>query len=118
MSVLNAIIEYVKEIRYNIGFLENDLQSVIDGDPIKVNWLKHPYKNRWFADPFILDVSEDEIIVLVEEWYDPIKRGRISKLIIDRHSYELKDLKVMIDEGFQMSFPAITRKSTILSFIS
>lgn len=111
MRILNTIIEYIKDYRYNIGFLENDLQSVIDGDSIKVHWLKHPYKNRWFADPFILDVSEDEIVVLVEEWYDPIKRGRISKLIIDKHSYELKDLKVMIDEGFHMSFPAITRKS-------
>lgn len=110
MSFFNSIIEYIKDYKYNIGFVENDLQSIIDGDPIKVNWLKHPYKNRWFADPFILDVNEDEIIVLVEEWYDPIKRGRISKLAIDRHSYELKDLKVMIDEGFHMSFPAITRK--------
>lgn len=110
MGIYNAIIEYIKDYKYNIGFVENDLQSIIDGDPIKVNWLKHPYKNRWFADPFILDVNEDEIIVLVEEWYDPIKRGRISKLIIDRHSYELKDLKVLIDEGFHMSFPAITRK--------
>lgn len=110
MGFMNAFVEYIKQIRYNIGFVENDLQSIIDGDPIKVNWLKHPYKNRWFADPFILDVSENEIIVLVEEWYDPINRGRISKLVIDRHSYELKDLKVMIDEGFHMSFPAITRK--------
>ena len=41
------------------------------------------YKNEgWFADPFILDVTKREIIVLVEEWYDSIQRGRISKLTI------------------------------------
>ena len=59
---------------------------------------------------FIFDVTDDDIIVLVEEWYDPIKRGRISKLVIDKKTFQLKDLKVMIDEGFHLSFPAITRK--------
>lgn len=103
--------DYVKATRYNIGFVEGSLQEVLNGNKIKVNWLKHSYKDRWFADPFILDVTKDAIIVLVEEWYDPINRGRISKLTIDKKTYELKALKVMIDEGFHMSFPAITRKA-------
>ena len=107
---MSRLLDYIKATKYNIGFVDGSLESVIEGEPIKVNWLKHSYKDRWFADPFILDVTESEIIVLVEEWYDPIQRGRISKLIIDKRSYELKDLKVMIDEGFHMSFPAITRK--------
>jgi hypothetical protein len=110
MKIIERILKYIKETKYNIGFVDGSIQSVLDGKEVKINWLKHPYKDRWFADPFILDVTEDDIIVLVEEWYDPIKRGRISKLIIDRKSYELKTLKVMIDEGFHMSFPAITRK--------
>ena len=111
MKIIELLLEKVKATRYNIGFVDGSLQSVLDGKEVKVNWLKHSYKDRWFADPFILDVTEDDIIVLVEEWYDPINRGRISKLIIDRKSYKLKTLKVMIDEGFHMSFPAITRKA-------
>ena len=107
---MGKIMDYIIAAKYNIGFVEGNLDSVIAGEPVRVKWMKHSYKDRWFADPFILDVTDDEIIALVEEWYDPIKRGRISKLIIDRHSYQLKDLKVMIDEGFHMSFPAITRK--------
>ena len=101
--------EYIKATKYNIGFVDGSLESIIAGEPMKVNWMKHSYKDRWFADPFILDVT-DEIIVLVEEWYDPIQRGRISKLIVDKSTYELKQLKVMIDEGFHLSFPAIVRK--------
>ena len=108
---MSRLLDYIKATKYNIGFVDGSLESIIQGEPIKVNWLKHSYKDRWFADPFILDVTENEIIVLVEEWYDPINRGRISKLIIDKYSYKLKELKVMIDEGFHMSFPAITRKS-------
>ena len=92
-----GIIQYIKEIKYNIGFIDGDLESVIKGDPIKVNWLKHSYKDRWFADPFILDVTESEILVLVEEWYDPIGRGRISRLTIDRKEYTLKDIKTILE---------------------
>lgn len=110
MRKLNSLLDYIKAIRYNIGFVKENVDDVINGKPITVNWLKHSYKDRWFADPFILDVTDDEFVVLVEEWYDPIQRGRISKLIVDRNTYELKSLKVMIDEGFHMSFPAITRK--------
>ncbi len=110
MKYFNSLLDYIKAIRYNIGFVEENVDDVINGKSITVNWLKHSYKDRWFADPFILDVTDDEFVVLVEEWYDPIQRGRISKLIVDRNTYELKSLKVMIDEGFHMSFPAITRK--------
>ena len=109
MRLLNRLQGYIKTTKYNIGFVEGTLHSVIGGAPIKVNWLKHHYKDRWFADPFILDVTDAEIAVLAEEWYDPIQRGRISKLIIDRKTFELKSLKVLIDDGSHMSFPAIER---------
>ena len=110
MGIISRVIHYIKDTKYNIGFIDGDLQSVMEGKPIKVNWLKHSYKDRWFADPFILDVTDNEIIVLVEEWYDPIQRGRISKLIIDKKTFKLKKLKVMIDTGSHLSFPAIDRK--------
>ena len=44
-----GIIQYIKEIKYNIGFIDGDIDSIIKGEPIKVNWLKHSYKDRWFA---------------------------------------------------------------------
>lgn len=110
MGLTSEIIKYIKETRYNIGFIDGDLQSVMEGEPIKVNWMKHHYKDRWFADPFILDITDNEIFVLVEEWYDPLQRGRISKLTIDKQTFELVNLKVMIETDFHLSFPAIDRK--------
>lgn len=111
MNIIDYIISYIKDTKYNIGFIDGDLESILNGEPIKINWLKHSYKDRWFADPFILDITDKEIIVLVEEWYDPIQRGRISKLTIDKHTYKLKDLKVMIEADHHLSFPAIERKT-------
>lgn len=105
--MMSKLLEYIKATKYNIGFVDGSLESIIEGEPIKVNWMKHSYKDRWFADPFILDVTDNEIIVLVEEWYDPIQRGRISKLIVDKSSLCLLELKIMIDEGSHLSFPSI-----------
>ena len=110
MIRMGKVLDYIKATKYNIGFVDGNLESIIAGEQIRVNWMKHPYKDRWFADPFILDVTDDEIIVLVEEWYDPIQRGRISKLVVDKTTYELKQLKVMIEESSHLSFPAIERK--------
>jgi hypothetical protein len=106
---MSRFFDFIKATKYNIGFVDGSLESVIHGEPIKVNWMKHPYKDRWFADPFILDITDNDFIVLVEEWYDPIQRGRITKLIVDRNTFELKGMKVMLDEGSHLSFPAITR---------
>lgn len=108
-GLMSKLLEYFKATKYNIGFVDGNLESIIEGEPIKVNWMKHSYKDRWFADPFILDVTDNEIIVLVEEWYDPLQRGRISKLIVDKSSFDLLELKVMIDEGSHLSFPSIER---------
>lgn len=110
MKLKDRLIHYIKDTKYNIGFIDGDLKDIIEGiQPIKVNWLNHPYKDRWFADPFILDVTDNEIWVLVEEWYDPINRGRISKLIIDKQTYKLKDILVLLELETHLSFPAIRR---------
>ena len=110
MRLKDRIIHYIKDTQYNIGFIDGCIKDVIEGDmPVKINWLKHSYKDRWFADPFILDVTDNEIWVLVEEWYDPINRGRISKLIIDKQTFELKEIIVLLELESHLSFPAIRR---------
>src|SRR5574344_2752409 len=104
---IKDIVKSLSDERWNIGFISNDLNSIMLSEPIKVNWVKHYYKDSWFADPFILDVTDEEIIVLVEEWYKPIKRGRISKITIDRTTFVLKDLRVTLELNTHLRFPLI-----------
>ncbi len=95
--------------RWNIGFIDFD-ENLIWKEPLgKIYWLKHAYKDRWFADPFILSVTDSEIEVLVEEFYDPIDRGRISKLVIDKNSYTLKKCIPILELDTHLSFPVIFR---------
>ena len=95
---------------WNIGFVENTLDEVIDGKPLKVRWLNHECKDRWFADPFILDVTEDKIFVLVEEFYYPHKRGRLAMLTIDKASNRLLKVNTILELDSHLSFPAIIRR--------
>ena len=107
-----GIKEFVKKLsseRWNIGFIDNNMDSIMNGDAISVRWMKHSYKDRWFADPFILDVTEKHIIVLVEEYYKPIGRGRISRLLIDRETMILKSLDIILELETHLSFPCIMR---------
>lgn len=77
-----------------------------------VRWNFHVVKapfDRWFADPFILDVTENDIIVLVEELEHKTNKGRLAKLIIDKHTYKIKEIKIIFELSTHLSFPAIFR---------
>lgn len=95
--------------KWEIGFVETPLSDVIGNADIKVRWIRHNYKDRWFADPFILDANDNEISLLVEEYLDFTGLGRISRLIIDRKTYCLKELIPVLELPTHLSFPAILR---------
>lgn len=71
--------------------------------------IKNPYKNKWFADPFILCSNKDSAELLVEEFDYDIGRGRIAKLVIDKEKNTIADCKILLDLPSHLSFPAIYR---------
>lgn len=97
---------------WNIGFIEADAKSIVSsGDrQVEVHWVKHNYKDRFFADPFILSVNERVIKVLVEDFPYYNKKGVISLLTIDRKTYTLMEKKIVLEQPFHMSYPFILRK--------
>ncbi|MDR2717123.1 MAG: hypothetical protein LBB89_03535 [Treponema sp.] len=94
---------------WNIGFVNLDIQNILEADTLNTIWMKHSYNDRWFADPFILSTTPEQIILLVEEYYLPLKKGRISRLIIDRKKYRLLSCDVVLELASHLSFPAIFR---------
>jgi hypothetical protein len=95
---------------YNIGFFNFD-EQVMSGN-VAIHWMAHSYKDRFFADPFILTVSGNEIKVLVEEYLYKDRRGRITLLTIKRDTYQLIRRKVLLDLPTHLSFPFIYRTET------
>ena len=96
--------------RWNIGFTETPLADILAGKPIQYHWMRHGFKNRWFADPFLLDVTDKEYVVLAEDFEDERGYAVISKLVVNRHTLELKEVKQLLDRGTHLSFPVIRRE--------
>lgn len=92
-----------------LAFVENDIQSILQGDRLKYILVKNPYKDRWFADPFIIDVSDTNYTLLVEEFLYELDKGRISKLTVDRRSMEITNSETVLELDTHLSFPAILR---------
>lgn len=70
-----------------------------------IKWLKHTYKDRWFADPFIIDETEDAYIVLVEEYMHSTRRGRLARLTVSKTSCILLKNETILDLNTHLSFP-------------
>ena len=95
---------------WNIGFCEQTTEELIQNKQLKsVKWLRHHYRDRWFADPFILQVTDNEIVVFVEECPIENPKGIISELVIDRKTMRLKERHVMLELDTHLSYPAILR---------
>lgn len=95
---------------WRIGFIINSIEDVIEGRELTFKWVDNPYKNRWFADPFILDVTDEYYIVLAEDYEDKKEYACISRLLIDKKTFHIVNVKKILDDGTHMSFPVIIRK--------
>jgi len=95
---------------WNIGFCELTPEEFVREKKLRpIKWLKHPYRDRWFADPFIYKVTEHEIIVFVEECPMENPKGIICELVIDRETIRLKERYVLLELDTHLSYPAIIR---------
>lgn len=90
--------------------MENSIEDLIKGEPISVSWVKNPYTDRWFADPHILDATDDVITLLAEEYSFSLRRGRIARLSIDRHTKTIVEMNIVLEQSTHLSFPAILRR--------
>lgn len=95
---------------WNIGFCDYTPENLIEKKSLpKIKWLKHPFRDRFFADPFILEVSATEIVVFVEEYVFANPPGLIVELVIDRKSMKLKQRYELLRLPTHLSYPAIIR---------
>lgn len=91
---------------YAVGIIEDfkfDSQ-----DPIfpKIHWIDtQGYTDGWFADPFIVEVNPDSIILFVEEYLFASSKGRISQIKVNRNDFTLTEVKPILELSSHLSFP-------------
>lgn len=107
---MNIIRKWQYNSYWNIGFCEQNPEELIQEKMLRpIKWLKHPYRDRWFADPYILRVTESEIVVFVEECPIENPKGIICELVIERNSFCLKERYELLELDTHLSYPAIIR---------
>lgn len=104
----------LRELRHNLwnlGFIEEGLKDTLTNKNPKIHWVKKRFNDRWFADPFIFDVTDCEIIILAEEYCYNVRKGRIARVVIDRKTYEEKCFEIILELPTHLSFPFIIRQN-------
>lgn len=103
--------KYLNNQNWNIGFTETSPDKLIQSGKLpKIHWLKHQYKDRFFADPFILNADESTVEVLAEEYeFKANSKGIIVKLDIDRNSMRLINRIELLKLETHLSYPFIER---------
>lgn len=92
---------------YNVGIINKKVGNVLKygiaaGD---ITWLKHNYKDRFFADPFMIKEDEDYYYILVEEYLFWEEKGKITLLKVKKVDFSLVERKIIIEEPTHLSFP-------------
>lgn len=101
----------LQSTKWNIAILDNSMQGIIAGDPLRYRIMEYNNKDTWYADPFILDVTDSEYHILAEEMQYSQEKARISKLIIDKKTMQLKQVTPLLSLPNHISYPAIIRKN-------
>lgn len=100
-QILKKTLTYYVYRDWNIGIA--DISETLD--PVNVKWMKHPYTDRWFADPFIVSENADTYIVLVEECLHSTGKGRLARLYISKENCELVKNETILELPSHLSFP-------------
>lgn len=115
MRFLQSIKDRLLHYTWDLAYGKYDEHIVFNGlIGVNLHVVKNPYKKKWFADPFVIEVTDLELHLLVEEFDSDVKRGRIAHLTIDKQTDRITDCKIILDQPTHLSFPAIYRVGEVI----
>ena len=108
-----------KKISYkewNVGFFNAIPEDLVSDniDLSNITWLRRDSKFHCYADPFILNVSDYTIDLLVEDILLGSKNvATICHLSVDKCTGEIIEKYTLIDDNIHNSYPLIIRGDTL-----
>ena len=112
-NMFERIISKNRVIAWNVGFILVQKRNILQMETVNILWLKHSYRDRFFADPFVLDYNDEQIRVLAEEYLYSTKKGHIVLLEINRKDYRLVRKVDFLDTDYHLSFPFVFQNEII-----
>lgn len=102
---LNLFHSKYADTTYNIGIVEHS-DRILEADTMpRIKWLKHNFKDRWFADPFIIAEDNKCFKILVESYFYKERVGKIGLIVADKQTFSLLRYKTVLDLPTHLSFP-------------
>jgi len=93
---------------WNVGIVESGLEDIFEHPGnMKISWVQHRYRDRFFADPFLYDQDQKYYYIYAEEFIFCERKGRISCLTVDKRTFKLLDIEVILNEPHHLSYPFI-----------
>lgn len=92
---------------YAVGIIESSADELIaKRNTPDIHWLDMgDYDDSWFADPFVAKVDDKEIELLVEEFVVAEKKGRLSKIVVNREDYTVRSVTPILSQSTHLSYP-------------
>jgi hypothetical protein len=101
-------------MQWSIGFAENDLANIIRNKKtdIRFKWLPPLKNNVSIADPFLLEVSNDTIQVLYED-FSMVNVDNYGKIVLGLFDKKLNIIlqKEILDSGLHSSYPLVFKEN-------
>lgn len=108
MELKKRLQKFLNNQNWNIGFAATSSEELVQQKRLgKVEWLKHSYKDRFFADPFVYSWNDEQIVVFVEELEFDKPVGRLTELIVDAKTKKLLGKHTLLQLNSHLSYPAI-----------
>lgn len=94
---------------FNIGIIDYTDDLIYRDRFPEIRWLQHGFRDRWFADPFILSADNETVTLLVEAYIYTKRKGVIGKITAGRQPFTLLEYETVLESDTHLSFPAIRR---------
>ena len=111
MNIAQKLYAKLTRTRWELGIVRGGLDRVFTDDQLVVDWIENPFRDRWFADPFILDITDEHILILAEEFQFSTRKGRIAKLFVNKQSLVIERYEILLETPTHLSFPSILRRN-------
>lgn len=90
---------------WNVGIIENSIEEIMEGKTYNIRWVRHHYKDRFWADPFIYKHDEENYYILAEELIFTRGKGTIVLLTVNRKTMKLVAHKEVFEDENHLSYP-------------
>ena len=99
---------------WNVAISDDSPDDVIKNQGLTVHWVKHSYRDRFFADPFLLRQDASYYYIIAEEYKFWAPKGIIVLLQVSKKSYSLEKRMELIVEDAHLSFPFVINENIII----